>query len=163
VNERIRAPEVRVIDSDGKQLGIKPLREALALAEERGLDLIEVAPNAQPPVCKIMDYGKYRYERARREREAQRKSHASSELKGIRIRPRTDEHDFETKVKMAEKFLREGHKVKVTCQFRGRELAHPDIGLRHLENMAERLSEVGHVEVKPSMSGRFMNMIIAPK
>ncbi|NCO36355.1 MAG: translation initiation factor IF-3 [Armatimonadetes bacterium CG2_30_59_28] len=163
MNDRIRAPEVRLIDSDGAQLGVKPTRDARALAEERGLDLIEVAPNAEPPVCRIMDYGKYRYEKARREKEAHRKSHAASELKGIRIRPRTDDHDFGTKVKMAEKFLKQGHKVKITCQFRGREMAHQDIGLRQLDGMAKELEEVGHVEMRPSLSGRFLNMVIAPK
>lgn len=154
---------MRLIDAEGQQLGVRPTREALALAQEQGLDLIEVAPNAQPPVCKIMDYGKYRYEKTRREKEAHKKSHAASELKGIRLRPRTDDHDFETKARMAEKFLKQGHKVKVTCQFRGREMAHPDIGLKQLENMAKELDEVAHVEMKPSMMGKFMNMVLAPR
>lgn len=163
MNDRIRSPEVRVIDSTGEQLGIQPIREALVLAQERGLDLIEVAPNASPPVCKIMDYGKFRYEQTRREREAHKKSHAASELKGIRLRPRTDDHDFETKVRMAERFLKQGHKVKVTCQFRGREVTHPDIGLKQLEHMAKQLEEIAQVEMRPSMIGKFMNMVLAPK
>lgn len=163
VNERIRSPEVRVIDAEGQQVGVIPIREAITRAQEHGLDLIEVSPNASPPVCKIMDYGKYKYERARREKEAARKSHASSDIKGIRVRPRTDDHDFETKVHMAERFLKQGHKVKISCQFRGREMAHPDIGLKQLENMAKELETVGQVEMRPSMIGKFMNMVIAPK
>jgi len=135
VNNRIRAPQVRLIDEEGAQLGIVSLREALTLAEQRGLDLMEVAPNAVPPVCRIVDYGKFRYEQTKKDREA-RKNQKQAELKEVRLKPKTDEHDLEIKAKQARKFLLSGDKVKFTVRFRGREMAHPDIGREMLEQIA---------------------------
>lgn len=162
VNERIRARECRLIDETGAQLGITSVRDALALAREKGLDLIEVAPTATPPVCKIMDYGKYKYEQEKREREARKKQHVS-EMKGLTLRPTTDEHDYQVLVKHALRFLREGDKVKVTVRFRSREITHPELAQRQLERMVEDVSEVGVVEKPPAMEGRTMTMILSPK
>ena len=163
VNERIRAREVRLIDENGAQVGILPFREALQVAKDKGLDLIEVSGNANPPVCRIMDYGKYRYETGKREREAQKKQRMT-ELKGIRMRPGTDEHDFQFKLKNAMKFLQAGHKVKVTVIFRSREFTHPEFARESLSRMAELTKEsgIGTVERAPAMEGRTMTMILAP-
>jgi len=153
---------VRLIDADGKtQLGIIPSRQALELARAKGLDLIEIAPNAQPPVCRIMDYGKYRYEQRRREKEAHKKS-AAAELKAIRIHPDTQTHDMQRFTNDAERFVLEGHKVKLTCMFRGREMTHPELGRQRLELIAEKLKEYAHIESRPIMQGRQMHLIIAP-
>jgi len=162
VNERIRARECRLVDEQGNQLGIKPVSEALSLAKSKGLDLIEVAPTANPPVCKIMDYGKYKYEQERREREA-RKKHHTTEMKGIKMRPGTDEHDFQFKLRHTLRFLEEGDKVKVTVVFRSREITHPDIAKRALDRFAEAASHLAVVEKPPSMEGRTMTMILSPK
>jgi len=151
-----------VIDVDGTQLGIMPPREALRIAAEKGLDLIEVAPMANPPVCKIMDYGKYKYERGKQERDAARKQR-TSELKGIRMRPNTDEHDFQFKLKNALKFLQDGDKVKVTILFKSREMSHPEFARRSLERMAEAAADIAVVERPPSIEGRTMIMILSPK
>lgn len=163
VNERIRAREVRLIDENGAQVGVLGFREALAYARERGLDLIEVAGNATPPVCRVMDYGKFRYEQGKRERDAQKKQRLS-ELKGIRMRPGTDEHDFQFKLRNAAKFLKAGHKVKITVIFRSREFTHPEFARESLNRMAEIIKEegVGTVERPPLMEGRTMTMILAP-
>jgi translation initiation factor IF-3 len=163
VNERIRAREVRLIDENGAQVGVLGFREALAYARERGLDLIEVAGNATPPVCRVMDYGKFRYEQGKRERDAQKKQRMS-ELKGIRMRPGTDEHDFQFKLRNAVKFLKAGHKVKVTVIFRSREFTHPEFARESLNRMAEIIKEegAGTVERPPLMEGRTMTMILAP-
>jgi translation initiation factor IF-3 len=154
---------VRLIDENGVQVGIVPLRDALQFAKDRGLDLIEVAPTATPPVCRIMDYGKYRYEQGKREREAQKKQRMG-EIKGIRMRPGTDEHDFQFKVRNAIKFLKQGHKVKVTVIFRSREFTHPEFARESLDRMAEIVKEegVGTVERPAQMEGRTMTMILAP-
>jgi translation initiation factor IF-3 len=162
VNERIRAKECRLIDETGAQVGIVSVQEALAIAKEKGLDLIEVAPNANPPVCKIMDYGKYKYEQGKREREARKKQHVS-EVKGLTLRPTTDEHDYQVLVKHALRFLREGDKVKVTVRFRSREITHPELAERQLERMIRDVSEVGVVEKPPAMEGRTMTMVLSPK
>ncbi|MCC6442153.1 MAG: translation initiation factor IF-3 [Armatimonadetes bacterium] len=162
VNERIRVREVRVIDVDGAQLGIMPPREALRIAQDKGLDLIEVAPNANPPVCRIMDYGKYKYEQGKHEREAARKQHIS-ELKGIRMRPNTDEHDFQVKLRNALKFLQDGDKVKVTVIFRSRELSHPEFARRSLNRMAEAAADIASVERPPTIEGRTMTLVLTPK
>lgn len=162
VNERIRARECRLIDETGAQLGITSVHDALALAREKGLDLIEVAPTATPPVCKIMDYGKYKYEQEKREREARKKQHVS-EMKGLTLRPTTDEHDYQVLVKHALRFLREGDKVKVTVRFRSREITHPELAQRQLERMVQDVSDVGVVEKPPAMEGRTMTMILSPK
>jgi len=162
VNRQIRISPVRVIDEDGAQLGIMPVEEALAAAEERGLDLVEVAPNARPPVVRIMDYGKYKYEQARKAREARRKQH-QIQVKEVKFRPGIDEHDFEFKVRHARRFLEEGNKVKATMMFRGRQMAHPELGREVLARVAEVLEDVGRVESEPLMEGRNMTMVLAPR
>ncbi len=161
VNNAIRAMQLRVIDSDGKQLGILPRNEALRLAEERSLDLVEVAPNADPPVAKLMDFGKYQYERAKREREA-RKARKEIEVKEIRLRPKTGEHDIGFKVRQARSFLESGAKVKVRIRFRGREITHPEVATRQLARIAEDLADVSIIEQQPGFEGRSILMILAP-
>jgi translation initiation factor IF-3 len=161
VNERIRIREVRLIDENGEQVGIIPTFDALQMARERGLDLVEVAPNAMPPVCRLMDYGKFRYEQSRKERESRRHQHVI-ELKEVRIRPKIDDHDLSTKGRQAAKFLDAGDKVKVTVLFRGREMAHPDLGKALLDQLAEQLRTHGAVEQPPRMEGRTMTMFMAP-
>ena len=162
INERIRVPEVRVIDEVGQQLGIMSPRRALDIARERGLDLIEVAPQAHPPVCRIMDYGKWKYEQSKREKEAHKKQ-VHRDLKTIKLAPDTAEHDLQTMIRHAEEFLSKGHKVRLQCQFRGREMAHTELGQQRLERIAQAVSEIGQVESHPSMQGRQMSMTIAPR
>lgn len=162
MNEAIRAREVRLIDSEGEQLGIVAIREALRIASEKGLDLVNVAPTAKPPVCRIMDYGKYKYEQSKREKEA-RKNQKVIEIKEIRMTPNIEEHDFETKLRNVMKFLEDGDKVKATVRFRGREITHTSIGQKVLEKMAEATREVATVERFPKLEGRSMIMILAPK
>ncbi|MDH7601412.1 MAG: translation initiation factor IF-3 [Armatimonadota bacterium] len=163
VNERIRAREVRLIDENGSQVGIVPLREALEFARSKGLDLIEVAANANPPVCRVMDYGKFKYEQSKREREVQRKQRMS-EMKGIRLRPKTDEHDLQFKINNTIKFLKQGHKVKVTVIFRSREYTHPEFAEKALQQMVDAVvgAGVGTVERPAQMEGRMMTMVLAP-
>ncbi len=161
VNERIRIREVRLIDENGQQIGVIPTRDALEMARERGLDLVEVAPNAIPPVCRLMDYGKFRYEESRRERESRRNQHVV-ELKEVRIRPKIDDHDLETKGRQAIKFLEGGDKVKLTVLFRGREMAHPDIGRNLLDQLSDLLRSHGTIEQPPRLEGRTMTMHVAP-
>ena len=161
MNERIRAREIRVIDDDGAQLGIMTPREALAIARERGIDLIEVAPQAQPPVCKIMDYGKFKYEQAKREKESAKK-HKQSELKGIQMFPNIEEHDFVVKVRNAIKFLEDGDKVKITIRFKGRQITHPEFGRQQLDKIVTMTAGVGQVEKPAAMEGRMMTMILSP-
>ena len=161
VNERIRIREVRVIDEEGTQIGILPTREALEMARSRGLDLVEVAPNAIPPVCRFMDYGKFRYEQSRRERESRKHQHVV-ELKEIRLQPKIDDHDQETKRRQAQKFLDAGDRVKFTVRFRGREMAHPEIGKQILDKLAEGLRQYGTLEQTPRMEGRTMTILISP-
>ncbi|MDP8916814.1 MAG: translation initiation factor IF-3 [Pseudomonadota bacterium] len=161
VNERIRIREVRLIDEEGEQVGVIPTFEALQMARDRGLDLVEVAPNAIRPVCRLMDYGKFRYEQSRKERESRKNQHVV-ELKEVRIRPKIDDHDLETKGRQAAKFLDAGDKVKLTVLFRGREMAHPDIGRGLLDQLADQLRPHGTVESPPRMEGRTMNMFINP-
>jgi len=152
---------LRVIDSDGKQLGILPRREALRLADERELDLVEVAPNAEPPVVKLMDYGKYQYEKAKREREA-RKARKEIEVKEVRLRPKTDDHDINFKVRQARSFLESGAKVKIRMRFRGREIYNLDVAKQQFDRFASELADVGTIEQRPSFEGRTMLMIVAP-
>jgi translation initiation factor IF-3 len=163
VNDRIRAREVLVIDDAGNKLGPMSPREALDLARERGLDLIEVAPNAQPPVCRIQDYGKFKYEQGKREREAAKKQR-QSEMKGMTLRPGTDDHDLDFKIKNVVKFLADGDKVKVTVRFRSREMSHPEFAQAALSKIVSAISEaaVGVVERPALMEGRQMIMILAP-
>jgi translation initiation factor IF-3 len=152
---------VRVIDEEGNQVGIIPTRDALEMARQRGLDLVEVAPNAVPPVCRLMDYGKFRYEQSRRERESRKHQHVV-ELKEIRLQPKIDDHDVETKRRQAMKFLEGGDKVKFTVRFRGREMAHPEIGRQILEGLAEGLRPFATIEQTPRMEGRTMTLHLAP-
>jgi translation initiation factor IF-3 len=161
VNERIRAREVRLVDAEGKQLGVMPARDALEMARNRGLDLIEVAPLARPPVCRIMDYGKYKYLQGKRSRDARKKR--AGEVKGIRMRPLIDEHDLAFKLKHAIRFLQEGNKVKFTVNFRGRDRSHPEFARRTLERVAEQTAELATVEKMPSFEGRSMTMILTPR
>ncbi|HSB79489.1 MAG TPA: translation initiation factor IF-3 [Candidatus Methylomirabilis sp.] len=162
VNERIRIKEVRVIGPDGAQLGILPIEQALQTAFKLQMDLVEVAPEARPPVCRIMDYGKYRYEQAKKAREAKKKQ-TIIELKEIKLRPKTEEHDFQFKAKHAERFLKEGNKAKITMMFRGREMVRMDRGKALLDRFVEVLKEVGVVEQAAKVEGRNMTMILAPK
>ena len=162
VNERIRIREVRLIDEEGQQLGIVPTAQALSIARERGLDLVEVAPNAIPPVCRIMDYGKARYEQSRKERES-RKNSKTITIKEVRIEPRIDEHDLETKGRRAKTFLEEGDKVKLTVMFRGRSILHPELGRALLDRLIEQLAPYGVVEATPRLEGRNMTAMMAPK
>ena len=161
INERIRVPEVRLIDEDGTHVGVIRTRDALDMARERGLDLVEVQPNAMPPVCRLMDYGKFRYEESRRERES-RKRQKIVAVKEVRLRPKIDDHDLETKGRQAQKFLEAGDKVKVSVLFRGREIAHQDIGQGLLERMAQQLGPVSVVDQSPHMEGRTMVMFLSP-
>ncbi len=150
-----------MIGPDGEQLGILPVQEALQLAQERDLDLVEVAPNAKPPVCRLMDYGKYLYERQKREREA-RKAQKQVEIKEVRLRPKTGEHDIQVVLRKARKFLEEGQKVKVRIRFRGREIVHSNVARDLMRRVAEELADVSVVESPPKMEGRSMIMILAP-
>jgi translation initiation factor IF-3 len=162
INERIRAREIRVINEEGGQLGIMPPYEALKIARSQGLDLVEVAPTANPPVCRIINYGKYLYQLSKRQHEA-RKHQKSIELKEVKMRPRTSAHDFETKRNKVIEFLREGAKVKVTIMFRGREMAHRDLGFKMMERLADEVSEVGMIETRPKIEGPNLSTIIAAK
>ncbi|QBD82501.1 translation initiation factor IF-3 [Ktedonosporobacter rubrisoli] len=160
VNERIRAREIRLIDENGEMMGVMPPVRALDIARDRNLDLVEVSPNAMPPVCKLMDYGRYKYEQAKKENEA-RKNQKTITLKEIRMRPRTDEHDVEVKTRKIQEFLAEGDKVRVSVQFRGAELRHPDIGRKLLDEIAEVLKGTATIERSPMMEGRMMSMIVS--
>jgi len=160
VTERIRAREVRLIGEKGEQLGVVPLSQALEIAMKRNLDLVEVAATAEPPVCRLLDYGKYKYEQAKKEREA-RRSQKVSLLREIRLRPKIDSHDFEAKARTAKKLLAGGDKVKVTVRFRGREITHPEIGWRLLQRMSESLKEMAVVERQPLLEGRSMFLILS--
>jgi translation initiation factor IF-3 len=162
VNGRIRAPEIRLIGAGGENLGIVDPRRALELAEAAGLDLVEISPTAVPPVCKIMDFGKYKYEQQKREAEARRKQKII-EIKEIKFRPGTDTHDYGVKMRAVQKFLAEGDKVKVTLRFRGREMAHQELGLQLLNRVAEDVREVAKIESMPKLEGKQMVMMIAPK
>ncbi len=162
VNERIRVPRVLVVDDEGNRLGEFLTEDALALARERGLDLVEVAPMARPPVCRITDFGKLKYEKKKREAQA-RKNQSIVEIKEIKLRPKTDDHDMGVKERAIRGFLDEGDKVKITVRFRGREMAHKEIGEDQCRVMAERLVDVAVVEQPPRMDGRQMVMMIAPK
>lgn len=162
INEEIRDKEVRVIDSDGTQLGVMPIAEAMRLADEKNTDLVKIAPQAKPPVCKIMDYGKYRFEQAKREKEA-KKNQRVIEIKEVRLSLNIDTHDFETKVNQAVKFLKSGNRVKVSIRFRGREMAHPENGLVTMSKFADAVSEYGNVEKPAKLEGRSMLMFIAAK
>ena len=162
INESIKAKEVRVIDTDGSQLGVLPIREAIAAAAAKELDLVNISPNAVPPVCKIMDFGKYRFEQAKRAKEAKKKQKVV-EVKEVRLGLSIDKHDFETKGNHAIRFLKDGDKVKVSIRFRGREFGHPEIGAEIMDRFAEFCSEYAIVEKAAKMEGRNMLMFLAPK
>ncbi|PCD77747.1 translation initiation factor IF-3 [Pseudothioclava arenosa] len=161
VNGRIRAPEIRLIGADGENVGVVTPREALTMAEEAGLDLVEISPTANPPVCKIMDFGKFKYEQQKREAEA-RKKQKVIEIKEVKFRPGTDTHDYEVKMRSVMKFLENGDKVKVTLRFRGREMAHQQLGLELLNRVKEDVGDAGKIESMPKLEGRQMVMMIAP-
>ena len=162
INEEIRDPEVRLIDENGGQLGIVGIREAQALADQRNLDLVKIAPGSNPPVCKLMDYGKYRFEMAKREKE-QRKNQKIFEIKEVRISATIELHDMEVKAKATRKFLSDGNKVKVSIRFRGRQITHGDIGLDVMAKFHEMLQEVAVIERPARQEGRNMFMVLAPK
>ena len=162
VNEKIRSPEVRVIGPNGEQLGIVSVRNGLELASKYELDLVEVAPQVKPPVCRIMDFSKYKYEQEKREREA-KKHQKHFVIKEIRVKPNIEEHDYTIKLRHLLEFLKEGNKVKVTLMFRGREMAHRDIGRRVIDRFAADTKEIGMVEHGPIFEGRFITLVVAPK
>ncbi len=161
LNEEITTPQVRLLGPEGEQLGVVAIRDALAQAEEAELDLVEIAPTASPPVCRIMDYGKFKYQEAKRQHEAKLKQ-KQVQVKEIKLRPGTDENDYQIKMRNMVRFLGEGDKVKVTLRFRGRELSHQEFGMRQLERVKADLEEIGVVEQMPKMEGRQMVMVIAP-
>jgi translation initiation factor IF-3 len=161
INDRIRAREVRLVDPDGLQLGIKPLPEALTIARQFDLDLVEVAPLANPPVCRIMDYGKFKFDEAQKARESRRKT-SNTGIKEMKYRPKIGPGDFDTKTRRVQKFLNEGHKVKVTIMFRGRELGHPELGRKILDRLAEALDGTARIETEARLDGRNMVMVLAP-
>ena len=162
INEEIRVKEVRLIGADGEQLGVTPIREALQLAAEQNMDLVNVAPTAKPPVCRIMDYGKFRYEQQKKEKEA-RKNQKVVEIKEVRFSATIDEHDYQTKLRNVIKFLNDQDKVKCTVRFRGREITHASIGQKVLERVAKETEELSSMERKPKLEGRSMIMILTPK
>jgi|SRR5262245_5351956 translation initiation factor IF-3 len=162
VNDQIEAASIRLIDARGEMVGVVPLYQALSLADEAGLDLVEISPNASPPVCKLLDFGKYKYELQKKENEA-RKKQKVIEIKEIKMRPGIDDHDYEVKRKAMVRFLTEGDKVKVTLRFRGREMVHTDLGAKVLDRVRADLGELGKVEQTPKMEGRQMTMVIGPK
>ncbi|RMG03379.1 MAG: translation initiation factor IF-3 [Nitrospirae bacterium] len=158
VNDFIRAKEVRLVDEDGKQIGVVPISEARKLAEERGLDLVEVAPQAKPPVCRILDYGKFKYQQSKKH------SHKkTTTLKEVKVRARIDEHDLDLKVRNAIRFLESGHKVKVSLFFRGREIVRPELGMQVFEKFIEKLGDKYSIENKPRQQGKSITMVVAPK
>jgi translation initiation factor IF-3 len=161
VNREIRAPKVRVISHTGEQVGVIALYEALAMAEEQGLDLVEIVPGSVPPVCKVMNFGKFRYDQSKREKENKKASH-QIKVKEIKLKPNIDIHDLETKTRHARDFLAGGNKVKITCTFRGREMMHPEIGEKIVQNMCQQLEDISIAESPPKMMGRMLLVVLAP-
>ncbi|MBB5693307.1 translation initiation factor IF-3 [Roseomonas pecuniae] len=162
MNEEIRAPQIRLIDQDGEMIGVMSARDALARAYEVGMDLLEISPNAEPPVCKITDFGKFKYEQQKKANEA-RKRQKVVEIKEIKVRPNIDDHDYEVKMRQMKGFIEEGDKVKVTLRFRGREMAHQDLGAKVLERIRNEMAEAVKVESMPRLENRQMIMVLAPK
>jgi len=162
INEQIKVPEVRLIGPDGQQIGVLPIREALAFAAEAHLDLVEVAPQAAPPVCRVMDYGKFKYQQSKKQQEARRRQ-TTIQVKEIKVRPKIEEHDMAFKLRNTRRFLEDGDKVKISVIFRGREIAHTDRGFKLLAQMTESLADVGTVEQNPRLEGRNLSMIVTPK
>ncbi len=161
INKQIRAPKVRVIDSEGNQLGILGILEAIQMAESAGLDLVEIAPTAAPPVCKIIDYGKFRYQQTKKEKESKKAQH-QSKLKEIKMKPNIDDHDFQVKLKKARGFIEDGDKVKVTCVFRGREILHSEIGQSVVSRFSEGLQDIASAESPAKMFGKTLSLVLAP-
>lgn len=161
VNREIRAPKVRVISHTGEQLGVLALYEALAKAEEAGLDLVEIVPGSVPPVCKIINYGKFRYDQTKREKESKKSQH-QVKVKEIKLKPNIDDHDLQTKIRHAKDFIAKGNKVKVTCVFRGRELMHPEIGERIMQQFCDELEDIAMAESPAKMLGRMLSVVLAP-
>ncbi len=161
INDQIRISPVRLIDHEGEQVGIVSIEEARERAADVGLDLVEVAPEARPPVCKLMDYGKFRYEAQRKAREARKKQHVT-QLKEVKMRPGIEDHDYDFKTRHARRFIEEGNKVKLTMMFRGRQMSHPELGLEVLKRVITDLADIAKVEANPSMEGRSMTMVLAP-
>ena len=161
-NQEIRVPQVQLIDAEGKNHGVVAISEALAMAEEAGLDLVEIVPSAQPPVCKITDLGKMKYQSQKKAAEA-RKRQKTIEIKEIKMRPNIDDHDYETKMKAVRRFFDDGDKVKLTLRFRGREMAHLELGMQLLNRVREEVGEIAKVEAEPKLEGRQMMMVLAPK
>ena len=162
INEEIRAREVRLTSATNEQLGIVQLRDALQMAAEQHLDLVEVAPTAKPPVCRIMDFGKFKYEQQKRDKEAKKKQKVVT-VKEVKLRPNIEDHDFDVKFKNAQRFLEDGDKVKVTIMFRGRELSHPELGKKVLDKMASQIKDIANIERAARLEGKNMIMILAPK
>lgn len=163
INEKITSREVRVIGLEGNQLGIFATPDAINLAREASCDLVEVSPNASPPVCRIMDYGKFKYQQSKKTNQGKRHTHSVAHIKEVKVRPRTDVHDLEVKIRNIKKFLTHGNKAKVTLMFRGREIAHPELGRGLMDRIAEEIQDIGVVESPPKLEGRNMIMLIAPK
>ncbi len=161
INREIRAPRVRVIDKDGEQIGVLPTGEAIYRAEQAGLDLVEISPNAEPPVCKIIDYGKFRYQLTKKEKESKKSQH-QVKVKEVKVKPNTDEHDIQTKLKHARDFVAKGDKVRITCTFRGREMMHTEFGERIVKRMCEDLADVAAPESPAKMFGKILSIVLAP-
>lgn len=161
VNREIRASRVRVIDSDGNQLGVLTLLDAIQRAEQIGLDLVEISASADPPVCKIIDFGKFRYQQTKKEKESKKSQH-QVKVKEIKVKPNTDEHDLQTKLRHARKFIEEGNKVKITCNFRGREMMHPEFGRKIIERMCTDLGDIAASEANPKFFGKTLSVVLAP-
>jgi translation initiation factor IF-3 len=162
INHRIRVPEVRVVGADGSNLGVLSTDEAIRRARDAGLDLVEVNPKGSPPVCKILDFGKYKYEEKKKQREAKRKQ-TVVEVKELKLRPKTDDHDLMVKLRAARKFVEAGNKVKLTCRFRGREITHPEVAVQQFDFLLSKMEDLVNVEQRPSMEGRAMAVIVSPK
>ena len=162
MNERIRAQSIRLVGVDGEQIGVVSVEEGLKLAQEQGYDLVEVAPKASPPVCRIMDYGKYKYEQSKRAKEAKKHQHTIL-VKEMKFRPKTEDHDYQFKLKHIRKFLADGNKAKITVRFRGREMAHTELGRKILERLAQDTQDMASVEQQPKMEGRNMILVLGPK
>lgn len=161
INREIRAPRVRVIDNEGSQLGILTLMDAISRAEQVGLDLVEISPSADPPVCKIIDFGKYRYQQTKKERESKKSQH-QVKVKEVKVKPNTDDHDLETKLRHAREFIAKGNKVKITCTFRGREMAHTEFGMKVVKGMCESLADIATPESPAKMFGKQLTVVLAP-
>jgi translation initiation factor IF-3 len=161
VNREIRASRVRVIDKDGNQLGVLTLLDALQRAEQVGLDLVEISASADPPVCKIIDFGKYRYQQTKKEKEGKKSQH-QVKVKEIKVKPNTDEHDLQTKLRHARKFIAEGNKVKITCIYRGREMMHPEFGERVISRMCKDIEDIAAAEARPKFFGKTLSVVLAP-